>query len=120
MGKKQRRAEGKRQHQPTNRLGVNVAIKDKHVIYATVNRSLQDNRKLLMVSGARSKHSSNADSSAHVFPADVLSEPLDGDLPAFVDPNASLVPAVYDPQLPPGIGGIHQQNADVASSMFLQ
>jgi len=54
VGKKQSRAADKRQHQPTNRLGVNVVIKDKHVIYATENRSLQDNRTLLMASGTRS------------------------------------------------------------------
>jgi len=48
----------------------------------------------------------------------VLSEALDGELPESVDPNASLVPAVNDPQLPTSVGGIHQQNAEVASSMF--
>ena len=117
VGKKQSRAAGKRQHQPTNRLGVNVAIKDKHVVYATANRSLQDNRRLLMVSGVRSTHSSNAESSAQVFLKDVLSDSLDGDLPAFVDLHESLTPAVNDPQLSSGVGGIHQQNADVASSM---
>jgi hypothetical protein len=115
VGKKQSRAAGKRQHQPTNRLGVNVAIKEKHVIYATANRSLQDNRKLLMVSGAHSTHSTNAASSAQVFPVGVLSESLNGELPESGDPISSLVPAVNDSQLPIGIVGIHQQNADVAA-----
>ena len=55
VGKKQRRSPGKRPHNPTNRLGVNVAIKDQHVLYATENRSLKDNRQLLMVPGFRSK-----------------------------------------------------------------
>jgi len=88
-----------------------VAIKDKHVIYATANHSLQDNRRLLMVSGVRSKHSSNADSSAQVFPAGVLSDSLNVELPE------SGSPAINDPQLPTGVGGIHLQNAEVASSM---
>ena len=35
VGKKQVRPADKRQHQQTNRLGVNVAMKDRHVIYAT-------------------------------------------------------------------------------------
>ena len=52
-----------------------------------------------------------------MFPAGVLSESLDGELPGSVDPSSSLVPAVNDSQLPTGIDGIHQHNAAVASSM---
>ncbi len=47
----------------------------------------------------------------------VLSESFDGELPESGDPISSLVPAVNDSQLPIGVVGIHQQNADVASSM---
>ena len=123
VGKKQSRAADKRHHQPNNRLGVNVALKDKHVIYATENRSLQDNRRLLMVPGTRSKNVLNTDSPAlPVFPANVLlglkpATSLDVELPKSANPNSSLVPAVVDSQLPTGSDGIHQQNADVASSM---
>ena len=49
-----------------------------------------------------------------MFPAGVLSESLDGELPGSVDPSSSLVPAVNDST---GIDGIHQHNAAVASSM---
>ena len=123
MGKRQSRAADKRPHQPTNRLGVNVAMKDKHVIYATETRSLQDNRRLLMVPGKRSKNVLNTDSPAlPVFPANVLlgltpATSFDVALPQSVNPVSSLVRAVVDSQLPTGSGGIHQQNADVASSM---
>ena len=73
VGKKQRRSAGKRPHNPTNRLGVNVAIKDQHVLYATENRSLKDNRRLLMVPGFRSNKVLNADAPAlSVVPVNVL------------------------------------------------
>ena len=123
VGKKQRRSPGKRQHNPTNRLGVNVALKDHQVLYATENRSLKDNRRLLMVPGFRSKKSSDADAPALlVFPGSLSlgSQPaqsLDNVLPQSDHPLSSITPAVVDTQLPTGGVGIHQQNADVASSM---
>ena len=123
VGKKQSRSADKRPHNPTNRLGVNVAIKDQHVLYATENRSLKDNRRLLMVPGMRSKKVLSADvPTVSVFPVNVLlgSKPetfLDVVLPQSDLPISSLVMAVVDTQLPSGGGGIHQQNADVASSM---
>jgi hypothetical protein len=55
VGKKQVRHADKRPHQPTNRLGVNVALKDRHVVYATANRSFKGNIRLLTVPGAHSK-----------------------------------------------------------------
>ena len=111
MGKKQRRSAGKRPHNPTNRLDVNVAIKDQHVLYATENRSLKDNRPLLMVPGFRSKKVFNADASApSVFPVNVLlgSKPatsIDIVLPQSDHPISSIVPAVIGAQLPTGTGG---------------
>ena len=123
VGKKQRRSAGKRPHNPTNRLDVNVAIKDQHVLYATENGSLKDNRQLLMVPGFRSKKVFNADAPAlSVFPVNVLlgsksATSIDIALPQSDHPMSSIVPAGVDAQLPTGGGGIHQQNADVASSM---
>ena len=123
VGKKQSRSADKRPHNPTNRLGVNVAIKDQHVLYATENRSLKDNRRLLMVPGMCSKKVLNADAPAlFVFPVNVLlgSKPatsFDVALPQSDHPISSIAPAVDDAQLPTGGGGNHQQNADVASSM---
>jgi len=61
VGKKQRRSPCKRPHNPTNRLGVNVALKDHQVLYATENRSLKDNRRLLMVPGFHSSKGVGAD-----------------------------------------------------------
>jgi hypothetical protein len=73
VGKKQIRHANKRPHQPTNRLGINVAMKDKHVIYATENRTLKENRRLLMVPGAHSKSAPNPAAAApSVFPGTVL------------------------------------------------
>ena len=123
VGKKQRRSPGKRPHNPTNRLGVNVAIKDQHVLFATENRSLKNNRQLLMVPRFRSKKVFDGDAPApSVFPVNVLlgSKPatsVDIVLPQSDHPMSSIVTAVVDAQLPTGGGGIHQQNADVASSM---
>ena len=123
VGKKQRRSPGKRQHNPTNRLGVNVALKDHQVLYATENRSLKDNRRLLMVPGFRSKKVFDADAPAlPVFPVNVLvglkpAQSIDIVLPQSGHPLSSITPAVVDAQLPTGGGDIHQQNADVASSM---
>ena len=94
----QSRSADKRPHNPTNRLGVNVAIKDQHVLYATENRSLKDNRRLLMVPGMRSKKVLSADVPAvSVFPVNVLlgSKPatsLDVVLPQSNHPISSLVP----------------------------
>ena len=102
VGKKQRRSPGKRQHNPTNRLGVNVALKDHQVLYATENRSLKDNRRLLMVPGFRSKKSSDADAPALlVFPGSLSlrSQPaqsLDNVLPQSDHPLSSITPAVVD------------------------
>jgi len=48
VGKQQDRSSDKRQHKPTERYGINVAIKDKQVLYATQNRTLKENRRLLM------------------------------------------------------------------------
>ena len=113
VGKKQSLSADKRPHNPTNRLGVNVAIKDPHVLYATENRSLKDNRRLLMVPGMRSKKVLNADAPAlSVFPVNVLlgSKPatsLDVVMPQSDHSISSIVPAIVDAQ----------QNADVASSM---
>jgi hypothetical protein len=53
VGKKQVRHANKRQHKPTNRFGDNVAVKDRHVVYATESRSLQRNRQLLMLPGSK-------------------------------------------------------------------
>jgi len=47
VGKQQNRLSGKRQHRPTERFGINVAIKDTQVLYATQNRTFQENRRLL-------------------------------------------------------------------------
>jgi len=110
VGKKQRRSPGKRPHNPTNRLGVNVAIKDQQVLYATENRSLKDNRQLLMVPGFRSKTVPDAGSLA-VLP---LSDQL---IVSTVVADQPLVPVVDDAQLPTESGGSHQQTAVVESSM---
>ena len=48
IGKQQSRSAGKRPHKPTLRFGVNVAVKDKQVLYATQNRTLQQNKRMLM------------------------------------------------------------------------
>jgi hypothetical protein len=123
VGKKQVRHADKRPHQPTNRLGVNVAMKDRHVIYATENRTLKDNRRLLMVPGAHSKSVLNTAASVlPVFPGNVLLELEQVTSPDLVPPTSanlvsSLVPVVVDSQLTTVVEGIHQQNADVASSM---
>ena len=104
-------------------MGVNVAIKDHQVLYATENRSLKDNRRLLMVPGFRSKKSSDANAPAlSVFPGSLSlgSQPaksFDNVLPQSDHPLSSITPAVVDTQLPTGGVGIHQQTAVVASSM---
>ena len=52
---------------------MNVALKDHQVLYATENRSLKDNRQLLMVPGFRSKKVFDANAPAPpVFPVNVL------------------------------------------------
>ena len=67
-----------------------------------------------MVPGFRSKKVSNADAPAPpVFPV----HEIDIVLPQSDHQMSSVVPAVVDAQLPTGGGGIHQQNADVASSI---
>jgi len=48
VGKEQDRSSDKRQHKPTERYGINDAIKDKQVMYATQNRTLKENRRLLL------------------------------------------------------------------------
>ena len=107
--RKQSRSADKRPHNPTNRLGVNVAIKDQHVLYATENCSLKRSKKVL-----------NADAPAlSVFPVNVLlgSKPastLDVVLPQSDHPISSLVPAVVDAQLPTGGGGIHASSMSAA------
>jgi hypothetical protein len=105
VGKKQIRHADKRPHQPTNRLGINVAMKDKHVIYATNNRSLKDNLRLLTVPGAHSKSVPQPTAVApSVFPGTVLpaSDQVASSVlvpQSYANLVSSLVPGVVDSQL---------------------
>jgi hypothetical protein len=122
VGKQQVRNADKRQHQPTNRLGINVALKDKHVIYATTNRSLKANLRLLTEPGVHSKNvpkpvaaappvvSGTLLSSSNQIASSTLVPPTSANL-------AVLVPGVADQQLSNVVEGVHQHNADIASLM---
>lgn len=136
---KQYRSSGKRQHKPTNRFGINVAQKDKQVLYATENRTLQRNRQLLMVPGTHSKQVSQQMSvppSADTrFQSDVPSVPLfpthallgtlsmpQSDVATQPSANLSapILPTVVVPPISNIADVIRQQNkvaADVATSM---
>ena len=125
VGKKQVRHADKRQHQPTNRFGDNVAVKDRHVVYATESRSLQRNRQLLMLPGAKSTSLPTTVASVPpIFPANVnvmlKLNPTASSvsvLPASANDASALAAEVDDSQLTNSVEGIHQQNAEVASSM---
>jgi len=122
--------------QPTERLGINVALKDKQVIYANQNRTLKENRRLLMEAykpstraPKQSKVPSPMDSYPPqdtllipLFPANVLvgSQPAsssDDVLQQSATLNSSLTPAVVVPPITTVVDDIHQQNAVVAISM---
>jgi hypothetical protein len=125
VGKKQVRHADKRQHQPTNRFGDNVAVKDRHVVYATESRSLQRNRELLMLPGAKSTSLPTTVASVPpLFPENVNAmlnlnptASFGSVLPASANDVSVLATEVEDSQLANVVEGIHQQNAEVASSM---
>jgi hypothetical protein len=107
VGKKQVRHADKRQHKPTNRFGDNVAVKDRHVIYATESRSLQRNRQLLMFPGTKSASLPN--SVASVFPELI---PIESSVPVgstSANGASASIPEFEDSKLPNVV--------EVASSM---
>lgn len=78
MGKEQERVDKtKRKIKTTNRLGTNVALKDRQHLYATESRSYQQNRALLMIPKMKSNvlPSSEPAPDFPLFPAGVLLVP---------------------------------------------
>jgi len=82
----ERRDKSKRTIKPTNRLGTNVAMKDRQHLYASANRTYQQNRALLMVP------TSNTIPDIPAFPADVSATPKLGIVPFVPNPD-SVLPA---------------------------
>jgi len=123
VGKQQDRSSDKRQHKPTERLGINVALKDEQVIYATQNRTLKENRRLLMEAykpSTRAPKQSKVQSSADSYPPqDTLLIPLFpanvlvGSQPASSSDDVFQQSATLNSSLPPittVVDDIHQQS----------
>jgi len=135
MGKQQDRSSGKRQHKPTERFGINVAVKDKQVLYATQNRTLQQNKRLLTEPyrpPARAPKHTTASASGDfhppqaplitLFPENVLVESqlvssTEDVLQQSATLNSSRAPAIVVPPIADVVDDIHQHNAAVAVSI---
>jgi hypothetical protein len=123
VGKQQDRSEGKRTHKPTNRFGINAEQKDKQVLFATSNRTFQQNFQLLTVPG---KHSQQVPQHVPVdltLRKDVLPVPV---FPTNVTLTSVAVLPLADPNLPTagassittGVDDIRPQNTVVSAIAF--